>query len=281
MKNLFLYVGIILVLTNCQQSPTDNSSQSTEQTPSEKAKITTTDFDSIFAAHQVYGTFVLYDLAENRMYVHNEARADSGFVPASTFKIPNSLICLEEGTISDENEIIPWDGIERMSPSWNQDQNLRTAFKRSAYWFYQILARRVGEERMQYWLDTMQYGNQNMGGGLDQFWLMGDIRISAKEQIAFLKKLQDNSLSFSQRTKDIVRDIMIREKTDEFTLRAKTGWGIPANRPAVGWYVGYLETQETVYFFAMNMHMPGIEDAPKRILITKDVFKVIGIEIEG
>lgn len=279
MKLQFLFIGWLVVLLNSCQQISSPSSETTEIHTA--VKITPTDFDSIFDANEAYGTFVLYDLDEDKSYIYNESRADSAFIPASTFKIPNSLICLEEGAIKDEKEIIPWDGVDRWATVWDQDHNLEMALKNSAYWFYQVLTRRVGETQMQYWIDALQYGNQNINGGIDQFWLTGDLRISAKAQVAFLKKLQANNLPFSQRTKDIVRKIMIREQTPDYTLYAKTGWGVPEGLPQIGWYVGYLVTSTATYFFAMNIEIQDNGDVLKRQGITKAVFAKLGIEIEG
>ena len=92
---------------------------------------------------------MIYDLNSDQIYQHNRDRNATAFLPASTFKILNSLISLETGVIPDEIAILTWDGVQRSIPGWNRDLNMREAFKLSAVWFYQVLARRVGHERMQ------------------------------------------------------------------------------------------------------------------------------------
>ena len=129
---------------------------------------------------------------------------------------------------------------------------------------------------MQKYIDTVGYGNKNINGGIDLFWLQGDLRITPKEQINFLVRLYINDLPFSQRTMDIVKDIMIFEKTDSYVLRAKTGWGARLTRQ-IGWFVGYVVRGNDVFFFANNININNDEDAEGRISITKDILKELNI----
>ncbi|NJM90678.1 MAG: class D beta-lactamase, partial [Hydrococcus sp. RU_2_2] len=202
-------------------------------------------FERHFRELGIEGSIAIYDANNNQFYQHNPQRNQTAFLPASTFKILNSLISLEMGAISDETAVLTWDGIPRQVSEWNRDLNMREAFKHSAVWFYQVLARRLGYERMQKWIMQTGYGNQKIGSkeDIDKFWLVGELRITPQEQIQFLRRLDKNDLPFSKRSLSIVKDIMIVEKTPEYTLRAKTGWAGFGNKEAlqIGWYVGYLE----------------------------------------
>ena len=102
---------------------------------------------------------------------------------------------------------------------------------------------------MKYWLDKANYGNADISGGIDKFWLSGGLRISTEQQIDFLKRLHDNTLPFSQKPMDIVKNIMIAKDTLGYVVRAKTGWGKQDNKD-IGWYVGYVEKENKVYYFA-------------------------------
>lgn len=230
------------------------------------------DFSKYFQKVGVKGTFLLYDIKQNKYLVYNPQRADSPFVPASTYKIFNSLVALETGVVRDENEVSKWDGVKRDFPQWNRDQTMRTAIKDSVVWFYQELARRIGQQRMQHYINLANYGNRDISGGIDRFWLDGGLRITPKEQIDFLVKLQQNKLPFSQRSIALVKDIIINEKTSDYVLRGKTGW-----EKQVGWYVGYLERGSNVYFFAINMDVAKPEDAKARISITKSILQDLGL----
>lgn len=211
------------------------------------------EYKTYYEEYDVVGSFVLYDMNSQRYYRYNPLRSKGEYIPASTFKIVNSLIALETGVVSDEEEMFEWDGVERSYSVWNQDHNLRSGIKNSVVWMYQEIARRIGEERMQEYLKKIPYGNADISGGIDQFWLRGALRISPEEQVALLRRLYHNELPFSERSMAVVKDIMTLEKTDEYVLRGKTGWGIEPGNNHIGWFVGWLERDGNVYFFANNI----------------------------
>ena len=235
------------------------------------------DLKKYFDEYNHIGCFVLYDLKNDSYIKYNPARCDSEFIPASTFKIFNSLAALESGAIEDEYEIIKWDSVKRFYDKWNQDLNLAQAYKYSAVWFYQELARRIGEERMQNYIELNNYGNKDISGGIDLFWLEGGLRISADEQVEFLKKIYLNEVKFSQRSIDILKKIMIYEQSDEYIIRAKTGWGMRFENQ-IGWFVGYVENGDDVFFFATNVETKELEEGFKsRIEITYNILRELEI----
>lgn len=258
----------------------------TEATRSQMAQATNDNRDDSqinFAQHfqdlGVEGSILIYDLNRDRTYEHNPVRNATEFLPASTFKILNSLIALETGVIANDLAILTWDGVERSVPAWNRDLNMHTAFQQSAVWFYQVIARRVGHERMQQWVAAADYGNQTIGNAdeIDTFWLDGDLRITPQEQIQFLRRLYTNELPFSADVVATVKEIMIVEQTPDYTIRAKTGWfgfGQP-DQDQVGWYVGYVEQAGNVYFFATNIDIRDSDDAPARIELTRRCLKTL------
>jgi beta-lactamase class D len=198
------------------------------------------------------GAFVLYDRNGHRYTRYNPERCQEALLPASTFKIMNALIALETGVIPDENHTIPWDGTQYPYSTWNEDHTLKTAFRDSVVWYYQEVARRIGKEKMQQYIDAIGYGNKDITGNLDSFWLDGAIRISAEEQVEFLKRLYTGDLPFSQRSMDIVKEIMLLESDGAVQLRGKTGSGLMETLH-VGWFIGYQEIDGNVYFFAVNI----------------------------
>jgi beta-lactamase class D len=234
------------------------------------------DFEKYFQQAGVKGSFVIYNLKKNQYLAYNPKRVNTGFLPASTFKIFNSLVALETGVIKDENQVIKWDGVKREVAEWNQDQTMRSAIKYSAVWFYQELARRIGEKRMQYYMNLANYGNRNISGGIDKFWLEGELRITSKQQIDFLVKLYRNQLPFSRRSINIVKDILINEKTNNYVLRGKTGI-VRGVTQQIGWYVSYIESKNNVNFFAINIDLVKSDDAKARIAITKRILKDMGL----
>jgi beta-lactamase class D len=205
-----------------------------------------------FAGYSAEGTFLLRNRVGQMCVVVNPDRAAVGYLPASTFKIFNTMVALDERSIPDEKTVIPWDGVDRGSPGWNQDQDMRTAFRRSTLWFYQELARRTGEDRMRQSLLREGYGNASIAGGIDQFWLHGGLRITAEEQVEVFRRLYARELGFSRRAQDIANALLSWEQTDTYTLYGKTGW-TRLDGKQLGWLVGYVEKGTDVFFYALNL----------------------------
>ncbi len=205
-----------------------------------------------FAARQVSGVFAALDARTGTIVTNDPVRAATRFLPCSTFKIPNSLIALECGAVENVDTVIPWDHVERWNKAWNRDYTMREALPRSTVWFYQELARRVGPERMREWLRRIGYGNADIGGGIDRFWLDGALRISALEQLDFLRRFRDRQLPFRPEVQAAVLEILIADQRDGWVLRGKTGTALEGER-GLGWYVGWVETPRGPVYFALNL----------------------------
>ena len=215
------------------------------------------------------GTFILFDKNLGEYTIYNKLKSEKRVSPCSTFKIVNSLIGLETGVIQDENSIYQWDGKKRSIEEWNKDHTLASAVKSSVVWYFQKLAISVGTERMQSYLDKIDYGNRDISGGIDQFWLQSTLEISPIEQIEMLRKLYDYQLPFSKRNIDIVKMIIIDSKEAGVTLSGKTGSGGAVN----GWFVGYVEKADNIYFFATNIEGEKEANGAKAKEITKNILK--------
>jgi D-alanyl-D-alanine dipeptidase len=223
------------------------------------------------------GGIYLYDLAKNEFTIYDRQRFETGFVPASTSKIIHSLIFLDSGALKDETEVLKWDGVKRPIEAWNQDHNLRSALKVSAVWFYIETSKRITRNTMQHYYDAANYGNASTNGYGVDYWNKGDLRVTPHQQIDFLVRFYNYQLPFSTRSIDTVKDIMTEEKTDKYTLRAKTGWS-SAYTPQVGWWVGYVErSSNSTYFFATEIDITKDEDAAKRKEITRNILKHLKI----
>lgn len=230
----------------------------------------------LFSDRNVKGTIIISSLDSKTEYLYNEARAEKRFLPASTFKIPNTLIALDERAVLDEKEIIKWDGKDKGWSSWNKDQSIETAFPISCVWFYQDLAKRVGNVNYLYHLDRLDYGNKKTGPEVTTFWLNGDLKISAREQIEFLKKLYKEELPYKKDYIQSLKTLMVVDKNSQYTIRAKTGWAMRIKNQH-GWYVGYVETDQKVWFFATNLDIGKKSDAIYRKEITMEALKIKGM----
>ena len=240
------------------------------------------DYATHFDQYDVKGSMVIYDLKRDRTLYYDKARTQKRFSPASTFKIFNSLVGLETGVIPDTSYVIAWDSVKRGNYApWNRSNSLKSAFKYSVVWYYQELARRVGEERMEKYITANGYGNQNIGATIDGFWLSdygGELRISQVEQIEFLKKLYHQELKFGKRSQQLVKGIMLMEANDNYKLYAKTGMS-SENDVWYGWYVGWFEVGDDVYFFATHIETDDAQKILKgaRQGVTLGVFRASGL----
>lgn len=270
MKHLLIYSLILLTFDSFGQ------------------KIDTIDLKSYYG--NFVGGFSIYDLKTDKYIQYNTEHCKKRFSPCSTFKIPNSLIGLETGVIADTGFVIKYDSILHPKDSfqlanepfkyWYEDLSLKRAIRYSCVWYYQELARRVGQEQMRKMVDALDYGNKDISSGLDSYWLCGSIQISINEQIEFLKRLYLHNLKgFSDKNINAVESIMLYETTPDYKLYGKTGSGDCWDDKVIGWYVGFVETDSGTKIFAMNIIVNGFSDLRNnfRIELTKKIMKELKI----
>ncbi len=264
-------------------APTRSAAAPT-QTAAPRAEGIPADIGDYFKDHPT-GAFVLYDLKKDSYLRYNEARCRERFSPFSTFKIPNSLIGLDSGVIPDAEYRIKWDAKKYPAfdrdtlpfKDWWQDQTLRTAIRRSVVWYYRELATAVGKPRMQEYVRRLGYGNEDVSGPVNGFWLNSSLKVSADEQVEFLKRLYREELPVSKRSMKIVKEIITLEETPDYRLSGKTGGGSLAEGRFLGWFVGYVETKDDTYFFATEIEGPSyLAVRDERIALTKRVLAGLG-----
>ena len=231
-----------------------------------------------FDDSKVDGCFTMFNNSDGKVTVYNLNLDTTRLLPASTFKIVNSLIGLETGVITDEKMVIKWDGIKRSNEDWNKDMTMEQAFKVSCVPYYQEVARRIGKDTMKLWLDSLSYGNKNMGDKIDSFWLDNHLKISADEQLGLVKRLYFDQLPFQKRTQQIVRDVMMQEDNSLYSLSYKTGWGFDEKNNNIGWMVGWIEENKHPYFFVTVVKSAdaAIDMKAVRLNITKGILKQLG-----
>jgi beta-lactamase class D/pimeloyl-ACP methyl ester carboxylesterase len=234
------------------------------------------DLADVFREHGTPGTFVLYEPSARRLTVVDRPRAERRYVPASTFKIANTLIALETGAVSDERELVPYGGQPQPFRAWERDMDLRDAIRASNVPVYQEVARRIGLARMSAYLEKLGYGNQQVGAVVDRFWLDGPLQTSAAEQARFVARLARQELPLSPRAQSIARDILRLEEKDGAVLYGKTGW-IFTGTPQLGWWTGWVEKGGQVHAFSLNIDMAAAADAPKRVAIGRELLARLGV----
>jgi beta-lactamase class D len=131
---------------------------------------------------------------------------------------------------------------------------------------------------MKKWIDTLGYGNKDISGPVDSFWLNNHLKITPDEELGLVKKLYFDQLPFFQRTQKIVRSMMLRESNANYQLSYKTGWGDKENGNSIGWVVGWIEENKHPYFFVLNLESPdrNIDMTKVRMNILKGILKQMG-----
>lgn len=256
-KRFFSKLGLVLTLSvflSCQQSsPNQNGEEKRTEVLSLPDTVERRALQEILRASEVEGAIVLYDSKRNLFVTNSKEKAKEGHLPASTFKIPHSLIALELEVIDFDTTLFRWDGQDRYLDIWERDMKVKEAFQRSCVPCYQEIAPKIGRQRMLQYLAEWQYGNIDFElTELQNFWLQGRSTISPFGQIEFLRKVYSNQLGLKNSTHQLIQEMMKIEHEFISGIHGKTGWSI-VDDINNGWFVGYWEEAEQLLFFATNI----------------------------
>lgn len=240
-----------------------------------------------FTENNVTGCFGLMNNGTGKFTIYNLARyRDSSYLPASTFKIVNSLIGLQTGVISSDSMVIPWDGVARPVAAWNRDLNMYDAFRVSAVPYYQEVARRIGKDSMEHWLNRIHYGARtdtdvvHIQTAVDTFWLDNSLRVTPDQQLGLVKMLYFDQLGFFKIYQEAVKRAMLFEDTPDYRLGYKTGWSgwDPVRQRHIGWIIGWIEENKHPYFFVLNIesHQQDFDMPAVRIKMLKEILGDMG-----
>jgi beta-lactamase class D len=231
----------------------------------------------------VKGSTTIYDYKHQKWIYSDSLDAQKLSLPASTFKIINLLIALETKVIKDENEVVKWVGktdttLYGFRPEIYRDMTVKEAFEVSAGWVFIELAKKIGRKNYTKYLKACHYGNVDLSEKGTDFWNFGRFGISPQNQVNLLKDIYEEKLPFSKQNYKILKKIMNTEKTNDYIIRAKTGWTRDGGIDS-GWWVGYVENKENTYFFATRIAKKRTESNPNfgqcRKTITKTILKQI------
>ncbi|MFK7950993.1 MAG: class D beta-lactamase [Saprospiraceae bacterium] len=259
-QNLLLFLITLLIgfsFYSCEDTSTNETEQEaiSQQNQTIQIKENLVDgFQDIIDSNQVAGSILIYDAQKNEYFSNDFERATTGFLPASTFKVINSIIGLETGVVENENHLFKWDGKPRRMKVWEKDLILAEAYKVSCVPCYQEIARNIGTKRMNEYLKKFDYGNIEIADSMiDIFWLEGEFKVTQKQQIDFLKRFYNESLPISDKTYATMRnEVMVIDDNEDYKLSGKTGWAI-RNGNNIGWFIGYVEKDDNIYYMATNI----------------------------
>lgn len=214
--------------------------------------------------------FSIVDLTSGARIIHNAQGCKGRLTPCSTFKIANSLCGFDNGVLSTPLDTMRWDSVMREYAAWNSDLTVREAFHVSGVPHFQQLARSIGPQCMQAFLDTIDYGNRDITGGIDRFWLGSSLLISVDEQIGFLSRLASGTLPVSDDALKALREVMLVETKGDRRLYGKTGTKAGST---LGWYVGYVESPESTHVFVLRMTGESNATGARAKQLVLDIFK--------
>ncbi|EPR2800872.1 OXA-24 family carbapenem-hydrolyzing class D beta-lactamase [Acinetobacter baumannii] len=264
-------ISILVSLSACSSIKTkseDNFHISSQQ--HEKA------IKSYFDEAQTQGVIIIKEGKNLSTYGNALARANKEYVPASTFKMLNALIGLENHKAT-TNEIFKWDGKKRTYPMWEKDMTLGEAMALSAVPVYQELARRTGLELMQKEVKRVNFGNTNIGTQVDNFWLVGPLKITPVQEVNFADDLAHNRLPFKLETQEEVKKMLLIKEVNGSKIYAKSGWGMGVT-PQVGCLTGWVEQANGKKIpFSLNLEMKEGMSGSIRNEITYKSLENLGI----
>ena len=279
MQQRLFYFGCLLLLTQlsaCHMNRAQTSNQSVQkavlQAPSERPE----EIKALFNSAHTSAVFITYDGQQFNRYGNALARAQNAYIPASTFKMLNALIGLQHHKVS-TSEVFKWKGEKRSFAAWEKDMNLAQAMQFSAVPVYQELARRIGLELMQKEISRLGFGNQKIGQQVDNFWLVGPLKITPEQEAQFVYQLATEQLPFDLKVQKQLKEMLYIERRGDTKLYAKSGWGMDV-KPQVGWYTGWVEQANgQITAFVLNLEMHDGDDVGERKQLTLDALDKLGL----
>lgn len=271
-------VFLILLLFGCSEFEDKNSKANANE-------IAFKEFQSILDDEHLKGSILVYSISDDQYYSNDFDWARKGRLPASTFKIPNSIIALELGIVESDSSILKWDGKARKRSFWEKDLSFQDAFRSSCVPCYQEIARELGLEQMKEYVEKLDYGSMQFdAASLDNFWLMGDSKINQFQQIDFLKRLYQSELPISKRTAAMMKKMMRIAVEDDKIFSGKTGWSVN-NEVDNGWFVGHAVSDGKEWLFATNFEATSYTDMKRfghaREGVTRRSLKQLGFDLNS
>lgn len=229
-----------------------------------------------------YGGLEIYDAQSKLSFRVNTPRLSERLPPCSTYLIAHTAIALGTGVLKDSDSRIAFDaakhpGAETWPASWRRDQTFDTALKDSVQWYAQELATRMGNARLLQNLKRIKYGNADISGGLDKFWMSSSLRITSFEQLDFLRAFRDGKLGFNPRITKALQEAMVVERTVDYTIYGKYGSCPMPDGSYLSWLVGYVERAGKVWYYALNLDGKSLADfSGVRLAIVKGSMQELG-----
>ncbi|WP_277406161.1 BlaR1 family beta-lactam sensor/signal transducer [Lacrimispora xylanisolvens] len=229
------------------------------------------DLDTCFYGFE--GSFILYGVNSHQYYIYNQKAGTTRISPDSTYKIYSALCALDQGVITPDSSYIKWDGSAFPFEAWNQDQNLNTAMSRSVNWYFKALDEKSGISALKGYTRRLEYGNQDLSGGIGSYWLESSLKISPVEQVELLTRLCQGTLPFQPDHIKAVKDSLYISDSQGVSLYGKTGTGNINGKDVNGWFIGFAQSQDETYVFSTNIQSDQSANGRTAAAITLDILE--------
>ena len=276
MRALIIYLVISAVFIGC--TPILSIGASTQDVyhfHDTDKNISLLDVSAIFGSYD--GSFVLYDNHLDSWKIYNLEEANKRIPPDSTYKIYDALLGLESGIITPEHSSMAWNGEHFSYSAWENDQDLNSAMQNSVNWYFQTMDSQLGLNKIQEFLNEIEYGNQTTSSNLKLYWSDFSLKISPIEQVELLKKFNTNGFHLHSQNVLSVKNAIKIVGTSDGTFYGKTGTGCIDGQDINGWFIGYIETSDNIYYFATNIQSDSNATGNKALEITSAILKKLHI----
>ena len=276
MRALIIYLVISAVFIGC--TPILSIGASTQDVyhfHDTDKNISLLDVSAIFGSYD--GSFVLYDNNLDSWKIYNLEEANKRIPPDSTYKIYDALLGLESGIITPEHSSMAWNGEHFSYSAWENDQDLNSAMQNSVNWYFQTMDSQLGLNKIQEFLNEIEYGNQTTSSNLKLYWSDFSLKISPIEQVELLKKFNTNGFHLHSQNVLSVKNAIKIVGTSDGTFYGKTGTGCIDGQDINGWFIGYIETSDNIYYFATNIQSDSNATGKKALEITSAILKKLHI----
>ena len=276
MRALIIYLVISAVFIGC--TPILSIGASTQDVyhfHDTDKNISLLDVSAIFGSYD--GSFVLYDNHLDSWKIYNLEEANKRIPPDSTYKIYDALLGIESGIITPEHSSMAWNGEHFSYSAWENDQDLNSAMQNSVNWYFQTMDSQLGLNKIQEFLNEIEYGNQTTSSNLKLYWSDFSLKISPIEQVELLKKFNTNGFHLHSQNVLSVKNAIKIVGTSDGTFYGKTGTGCIDGQDINGWFIGYIETSDNIYYFATNIQSDSNATGKKALEITSAILKKLHI----
>jgi beta-lactamase class D len=164
---------------------------------------------------------LVYD-TDNKTFLLKEGSCDQPISPASTFKIPLSLIGYDSGYLTDTDlPELPFRADYPASlASHKHDTSPAYWMKNSVVWYPQLMTEWLGIKRLSHYVEAFDYGNKDLSGdpgkhnGLTRAWLGSSLKITPLQQLSFLQKLLDRDLPVKEEAYEYTEQLLKQDATN-------------------------------------------------------------------